>query len=223
MPELGEHGLLARDRLVLHLHVRVERHEAAVLELGERVDLGERHVAIAEQPRQAGEDRREAVERAAGHAGGGDHLLGLEVGEGQQVGEVAAADVVGVLLGDLLDVDAAHVAEQQQRPLAGAVPDHAGVVLLLDRGLGVDEHAARHVAADLELEDRLGVLGGLVGGVGELHAAGLHAPAGQHLRLDHRRATDPLRDLARLVGGRGEAEVGDRDPGPLTISRDSYS
>ena len=36
-------------RLVLHLHVRVERHEAAVLELRQRVDLGQRHVAILEQ------------------------------------------------------------------------------------------------------------------------------------------------------------------------------
>ena len=179
--ELGEQRLLARHGLVLHLHVGVERHEAAVLELGERVDLGERHVALAEQPRQPGQDRREAVERAAGHARGGDHLLGLEVGERQQVGEVAAPDVVGVLLGHLLDVDPAHVAEQHQRPLAGAVPDHARVVLLLDLGLGVDEHAARHVAADLELEDRLGVRGGLVGRVGELDAAGLHPAAGQHL------------------------------------------
>ena len=94
---------------------------------------------------------------------------------------MAAADVIGVLLGDLLDVDPAHVAEQDQRPLAGAVPDHARVVLLLDLGLRVDQHAARHVAADLEPQDRLGVRGGLVGRVGELDAAGLHPAAGQHL------------------------------------------
>ena len=93
-------------------------------------------------------------ELRAGDAGRGDHLLRLEVGDRQQVGEVAAADVVGVLLGDLLDVDPAHVAEQHQRPLCGPVPDDAGVVLLLDLGLRVDEDAARHVAVDLELEDR---------------------------------------------------------------------
>ena len=66
---------------------------------------------------------------------------------------------------------------------AAAVPENRGVVLLLDLGLRVDEHADRHVAADLELEDRLGVLGGLLGSVGELDAARLHPPAGQHLDL----------------------------------------
>ena len=122
-------------------------------------------------------------------------LLGLEVGDRQQVGDVAAADVVGVGLGDLLDVDPAHVAEQHQRPLRGAVPDDARVVLLLDLGFRVDEDAARHVAVDLQLEDRLGVLGGLLGRVGELDAAGLHPAAAQHLRLDHDRPAD-------LLGGR---------------------
>ena len=81
---------------------------------------------------------------------------------------MAPPDVVGMLLGDLLDVDPAHVAEQHHRLLAGPVPDDAGVVLLRDLGLGVDEHAARHVAADLELEDLGGMGLGLVRRVGEL-------------------------------------------------------
>ena len=100
--------------------------------------------------------------------------LASKSGDREEVGDVAAADVVGVLLGDLLDVDPAHVGEQQERALGGAVPDHARVVLLLDLGLRVDQHAAGHVAVDLELQDVLGVTLGLVGGVGELHAAGLH-------------------------------------------------
>ena len=55
----------------------------------------------------------------------------------------------------------------------------------------------------------------LVGGVGELDAAGLHPTAGQDLGLDDRRAADALGDLARLVGAGGKAEIGDRDAGPL--------
>ena len=128
---------------------------------------------------------------------------------------MAAPDVVGVLLGDLLDVDAAHVAEQHQRLLGGAVPDDAGVVLLLDLRLRIDEHALGHVAVDLELQDVLGVGGGLVGRVGELHAAGLHAAARQDLGLDHGGAADPLGDLPRLRRGGGEAVVGDGDAGAL--------
>ena len=126
------------------------------------------------------------VSAPPGHADRGDHLLGLEVGERPQRREVAAADAVGVGLGDLLDVDPAHVGEDQHRALARPVPGDARVVLLLDGDARVDQHAARHVAADLEREDRLGVGGGLVGRVGELDAARLHPPAGQDLRLDQR-------------------------------------
>ncbi len=68
-----------------------------------------------------------------------------------------APDLVGLLLGDLLDVDAADGREDHHGLLADAVPDDAGVVLLLDLGLGVDEHAARHVPADLQREDLAGV------------------------------------------------------------------
>ncbi len=92
--------------------------------------------------------------------------------------------------------------------LPHAVVDHAGVVLLLDLGLGADQHALRHVAVDLEGEDLAGVRLGLLGRVGELHAAGLHAPAGEHLRLDHHRAADLRRDRLGLLGVRREAAVG---------------
>ena len=193
----------------------VEGDEAAVLEPRERVDLGERHVVVAEELGEAREHRGRAGQLAAGDPGRGDDLLRVEVGDRQQVGEVAAADVVGVLLGDLLDVDAAHVGEEHHRLLAGPVPDDAGVVLLRDLGLRVDEDAARHVAVDLELEDLGGVRLGLLGGVGELDPAGLHPAAGQDLRLDHGRAADLLGGLARLLGGRAEAVLGDRNPGPL--------
>ena len=115
-----------------------------------------------EQPRERGEDRHEPVELASGDADGGDDLLGLVVAERQDGREVPAPDVVGVALGDLLDVDAAHVAEEHHRLLADPVPHDAGVVLLRDRRLRVDEHAARHVAVDLEREDVLGLLGRLV-------------------------------------------------------------
>ena len=56
---------------------------------------------------------------------------------------------------------------------------------------------------------------GLLGRVGELDAAGLHPPAGQHLRLDHGRPADPLGDLRGLGGVGREAVVGDGDAGAL--------
>src|SRR5829696_829889 len=114
-------------------------------------------------------------------------------------------------LGDLLDVDASHVAEQHQRALRRPVPDHAGVVLLLDLGFRVDEDAARHMAVDLELEDVAGMGRRLLGRVGELDAAGLHPTAAQHLGLDHRRPVDLLRGGAGLLRGRAEAVLRDGD------------
>src|SRR5437762_6675847 len=93
-------------------------------------------------------------------------------------------------LGDLFDVDAAHVREDEGRQLADAVPDDTGVVLLLDVDLAADEQAARHVAAYLELENLLGLGLGFLGGIGEANAARLHPSAGQDLRLDHDRTAD---------------------------------
>ena len=57
--------------------------------------------------------------------------------------------------------------------------------------------------------------GGLLGRVGELDAAGLHPAAAQHLGLDHDRAADLLGDLARLLGARAEAVLGDGNPRQL--------
>jgi len=161
--------------------VRVECDEAAVGELSQRIDLGQRHVVVAHEAGKARENRSGPGERGAGDARVRDDLLGAEVRGVDQVREMAAAHVVRVLLGHLLDVDAAHVGEQHQRALARAVPDNARVVLLRDLGLRIDEHALGHVAVDVELEDRGGVLGGLIRGVRELDTAGLHAAAREHL------------------------------------------
>ena len=118
-----------------------------------------------------------------------------------------ATHALGVLLVDLFDVDTAHVAEEHHGFLGRPVPDDTRVVLLLELGLRIDEHPARHVAVDLEPQNLLGVVGGLVGSVGELDAARLHPSTGKDLRLDHGRPADPLGDRARLVAGLGEAVV----------------
>ena len=204
---------MAAAGLVLDVHVGVKGDEGAVLEPADRVDLGERHVVFKKELGELREDWGELVQLAARDAGRGDRLLGLEAGDGQEVRDVAAADLVGLLLGDLLDIDSADGAEDHHRLLGRAVPDDPGVVLLLDLGLRIDQDAAGHVAADLQLEDVGGVAGGLVGAGGKLDAPGLHPPAAEHLALDHRLAADPLGGLACLLRGPREAEVGHRDPG----------
>ena len=69
----------------------------------------------------------------------------------------------GVLFGDFLDVDAAHVAEDQHRQLAAAVPGDAHVVLLGDGALRLHENRARLLALDDDGQDRVEVRRRLVG------------------------------------------------------------
>jgi hypothetical protein len=114
-------------------------------------------------------------------------------------------------LRDLLDVDAAHVGEDERRLLGRAVVDDPGVVLLLDLRHRVDQHAARHVAVDLELEDLAGVGLGFLGGVGELHAAGLHTAARQDLGLDDYGTADLAGDLLCFLCAGGETVLRERD------------
>ena len=175
--EVDEQLLGAAAGLVLHVHVRVECDERPVGELADRVDLGERHVVLDEQLREPRQDRDELVQVTSGHARGGDDFLRGELAEGEQVREVAPADFVGLILGDLLDVDAADGREDHHRLLPGPVPDNARVQLLDDLGLRVDEDAARHMPVDLQLEYVRGMGLRFVRRVGELHAARLHAAA----------------------------------------------
>ena len=65
--DLVEQLLVAADRLVLHLHVGVERDERPVGELGQRVDLGEGHVVFALEAGELGQHGGRPVELRAGH------------------------------------------------------------------------------------------------------------------------------------------------------------
>jgi hypothetical protein len=129
------------------------------------------------------------------------------------LGEVPPADPLGLLLGDLLDVDAADRGEDDHRLLARPVPHHAGVVLLLHLGARVHEHSAGHVPVDFQCEDLPCMGYRLLRRVGEAHAAGLHPPSAEDLGLDHRGPADAGRDLAGLLGVGREPVVGHRDPG----------
>ena len=97
------------------------------------------------------------IQRAARHAGRADRFLRDARREGQDAREVRLRDVVGVGLGDLLDVDAAHVAEDEDRLLGAAVPGDGDEVLLGDRALLLDQHRARLLALDHDGHDRLEV------------------------------------------------------------------
>ena len=202
---------MALARLVLHVEMAVEHDEGAVFELPERVDLGERHVVLLEEPHEPRRDAGQRRQIAACDAERGDQLLRAEVRVRHERREVLLRDMVRVLLGDLLDVDAAHVAEDHDRLLGERVVRHAEVVLLRDRGLRLDGDADGKLVADRQLQDLGGGLGCLLGRVGELHAAGLHAPAGEHLRLEDDGRVQFSRKLPGLLGRARGAAVGQGD------------
>src|SRR5439155_838193 len=120
--ELLEELRVLRARVALQVDVAVEDEEAAVMGLPERVDLGEREVVAEEDLDQGGDDRRQAVQVLAADADGGDRLLRPVGREGEERRDVDLPHVLGVPLGDLLDVYAPHVAEDEDGELPPPVP-----------------------------------------------------------------------------------------------------
>src|SRR5262249_50877017 len=86
------------------------------------------------------------------------------------------------------------------------------VVLLGDLRRGLDPELPDDVAVDVEPENLLGLLLGIVGTVGELDPAGLAAPARQHLGLDDDLSTELLRRDASLRGSHRGLPCRRRDP-----------
>ena len=99
---------------------------------------------------------------------------------------------VGVLLGDLLDLDATLGREHEERLLCASVEGQREVVLARDVGGALDPEPPHDVAVDVHPEDRLGLRGGVRGVICELDPARLAAPAGEHLGLDDDLAADLL-------------------------------
>ena len=185
-------GMLV-ERVVVDRELRVERLDLALGRDDQRVDLAEHRVRADERVVELlddGEDLLLLVRIV--DPGGVDQsarLVGLEALERV---DVQPRQRLGPLGRDLLDVDPALLREHEERLLLAAVERDREVVLALDVGRFLDPELADDVAVDVQPEDRLRVLGGLVGRVCELDSAGLPAAAGQHLGLDDDLAADLL-------------------------------
>ena len=213
----------AEQGVVVEAHLGVERQDAPFLGDDQRVDLDHGGVELAEG----------AVAAEDGADGRGD-LAGLEA---QREGELARLEALhadggldrdpdqrlGLVVRDLLDLHAAGRGGHDHDPLGLAVEHEAQIELAppLHRRLDIDP---RH-----QLAARPGLLGhqrlaeqllgrGLDLAVvpAQLDAAGLAAPAGMDLRLDHPGlAADLARPVGRLLGAVGEpaARDGHAEPG----------
>ena len=192
-------------RIVVEGHLAVHGPHGAVRAGDQRVDLDQRRILVAVNGPQSFED-------------GGDGL-GRFLVEARFLRDVAsdlcvdtdggvegdAGQGLGAFLREGLDVHAAFARAHRQVAAVRAVQQDREVVFGGNIRAGRDHDLLDDVALDVEAEDRLGLLVGLVGGVGELDTAGLATAAGLHLRLDdqqRRTVREQLaRPLARLFGG----------------------
>ena len=210
--ELGD-VRVAVERAVVDGELRVERLDHAVGRDDQRVDLGEHRVALDEAAVELPDDVRDLLLLARIlDTGAVDEATRDPRLEAFERIDVQANERVGVVRGDLFDLDAALRREHEQRLLDAAVERDREVVLLRDVGRALDPDLLDDVAANVEADDLLGLLLRVRRVVGELHAAGLAAAAREHLSLDDDRAADLLRGLPGLLRRRRQTPLGDGDP-----------
>ena len=114
--------------------------------------------------------------------------------------DVETHERVGVVRGDVLDLDTALRGEHEERLLRAPVERDREVVLLRDVGGLLDPELLDDMAADVETDDVLCLLLGVGGILGELDPARLTAAARQHLGLDDDLRPELLGRRARLGG-----------------------
>ena len=134
---------VAVERVVVDRELRVERLHLAVRRHDQRVDLAEHRVEADEGVVELADDPGDLL--LLGRildAGAVDEPPGLPGLEALERVDVEADERVGVLLGDLLDLDAALRREHEQRLLGATVERQREVVLLRDVGRLLDPELA---------------------------------------------------------------------------------
>ncbi len=155
------------------------------------------------------------VDRSVG--GGGIELRRLDpratVGLGEPVDgvHVDARDGIGVLVGDLLDLDTTLSREHPEVQLRGAVERERRVVLLGDVARLLDPHHVDAVTLDVHPEDVRRVGADLVDVGRELDSPGLPSTPHEHLGLHDDGVAHVFRDGNGFVDGRDRRAGRDRD------------
>ncbi len=188
---------VAEHRVVVERDLGVERVHTTVGREDERVDLDQVGVALGVRTPELEQDVDRAVGRRRVEVGRLDPRAALRLAEPVDGIDVDAGDGVGVLLGDLLDLDAALRRQHPEVQLGAAVERERRVVLLGDVARLLDPDHLDDVALDVHPEDRVGVRADLVGVGSELDAAGLAPAAHLHLGLHHDRVAE---GVGRLDG-----------------------
>src|SRR5437763_7416341 len=203
---LVDQGLVARlteGGVLVEGDLAVEGDDLALRVADQRVDLDQGGVLGDEGLPQLHDDLGGLVDDLRRELARGEDLDGLRLVHAGDRVDRDLGQRLGTLDGELLDLHAAFGRRHRQEGAVRAVQQEGEVVLLGDvRGLG-HQHAARDVALDVQAENGLCLLFGLIRRLGELDAARLAAATGLHLGLDDDLGADLLRGGLGFFGGIG--------------------
>ena len=204
------------ERTVVDRELGVECLHDAVGGNDQGIDLGQHRVALDKAAIELPDDVRELLllvrilDTCPVHQPARDPgLIALE-----RV-DVETHERVGVVRGDVLDLDTALGGEHEERLLRAPVERDRKVVLLRDVGGLLDPELLDDMAADVETDDLHRLLLGVGGILRELDPARLPPAARQHLGLDDDLRPELLGRHARLGGRQHKPSFGNRNAEPL--------
>ena len=218
----GDDVGMTEQRVVVEIHLGVERDHVAAASQNQRIDFGERRVGLVERFIKALQRGACFRQRRFGYADLARDGVGLAVREAARRINENLVDFAGRFGGDFLDVHAAFAARHQAHALGAAIHHHAEVELLLDIRALFDQQAPHFLPLRTGLmrlehhaEDLACMLFHFVDGSRKLYAAALAATAGMNLRLhDPHLAAQTVgrRDRfvdaeARYAAGGGDTEL----------------
>ncbi len=123
---------MPEHRVVVEVHLRVEREEIAVFRHDQRIDFQQRRIGGDEGVVERRHDFDRLADLRPLEAEREGELARLVRGKAETRVDVFLEDLLGRLLGDLLDLDAAFLADHQREALARAIQHDAEVQLALD-------------------------------------------------------------------------------------------
>ena len=207
------------ERVVVEVHLAIERDDLVITGDDEGVDLGERAVGLDKAGVERLEDLGRGADCLALEAEREGELAALVVGEAERWLDGDGVDELGGLVCDLLDLDAALGGCHHGDLAGGAVDDHAEVELTRDVDAFLDVEAADLlplgaglVSDELHAKDLACDLADFIEALGELDAAALAATTSVDLCLDDEDiAAKLLRCFHRLVDSVSDVPARDGD------------
>ena len=199
---------MTEQRVIVDRHFAVEGEDLSPRGGHEGVDLNEGRVFVAINLPQPFENR-----------GDGADLLGIEARSFDKISrsfgrealervDFVARERLGLVFGELLDLDASLFRAQRREAVRRAVEKNREVVFLGDLGALGNQDGMHRVPLDVHTEDRAGCFFGFRWGVNDPNAAGLSATADLDLGLhDQHGRVERLRGRARFQRGSRKTAV----------------